>query len=135
MNHNTKMAHNLQLLTTATETPFIYIPVQFGHLSSHLYRVKVIDQFAVLDGSGIKTYKVLELLNSSKMETRYILWWHKEIHKGIRGRVYEYSFERYTKKGLDKLRKTRCEPNREEEELEKSNESQNIFQAGQPINS
>lgn len=105
LNNRAKLSHNLQVLTLSnkkSKTDYIYVPTQYGRLSKHLKRTTTEETITIPDGDSQITYKLLEVYENKR--TRKLVWWHKKIHQDKRGRIFEYSFEKYTPKSWEQIR-------------------------------
>ena len=102
-----KEQRNLTQLTTASKTIFIYIPIQYGHMSKHPYRAKVVDEIVLKDDGREIRYKRLKVY---KRDGTYkeLLWCHRRLHRDYKGTYCEFVLDKFNEEewhGLEHIEK------------------------------
>jgi len=97
-----KEQHNLAQLTTANERLYLYIPVQFGHLSKHKYRVNVVDEIKLKDGDKTTHHKRLKVYKRDG-KFRELHWQHRKLKKDYKGTYWEYMLAHFDKEAWHEL--------------------------------
>ena len=95
MNDFEKEQRNLGQLTTSSKTVYIYIPIQYGHMSRHPYRAKVVGEVVLEGADGKKTlYKRLKVYKRDGT-FKELLWRHRRLHKDYKGTYWEFVLDTF----------------------------------------